>query len=221
MNSMNFNNNEVINELTKLRSVHPSDAFLKRLNSALIPSLPKKTKPFWMYSIRIALTALVILFMSGGGIIFAAQKSQPGDLLYPIKQTTTKISTVLNPKSTMPSPPPLAETVELQTIQPSVSPNSSITTSPTATTQSPTSIVHVASPLPTTSPLVQGTATVNVTSTPAGAAIVIDDPIIPIEVTIPLLGNPQPTPSPVAQTLPSPSPNILPIELPVKIKIGL
>lgn len=88
-----FSENEykdIILGLKKLRALTSSDAFKKRVITNAIPSLSPLSPPFFSLA-KLALSTFVLVTLSGTGIVLASQKSQPGDMLYPIKKTTEKI----------------------------------------------------------------------------------------------------------------------------------
>lgn len=82
---------DVINGLRKLRSVHAPDTLKQHVTTAFIPSLPLIAYTPLLSMGRLVFSTLLVALLSGTGVVVASQKSQPGDVLYPIKKVTEKI----------------------------------------------------------------------------------------------------------------------------------
>lgn len=91
----------LINQLKSLKAVKASDKFRERVALEMIPSLPSSAS--WLYlptlSMRLAITCLLLIILGGGGLVFAAEKSYPGEPLYPVKKAieNVKLSLSKNP----------------------------------------------------------------------------------------------------------------------------
>src|SRR3990172_3166103 len=98
-------NKKLLNNLTSLQSITPSQIFKSHVENVLISSLPEKTyqrHEFFMgLSIRLALAILGFVIFGGSGIVMASQDSNPCSTLYPIKQIVQdiKIAATSNPSS--------------------------------------------------------------------------------------------------------------------------
>lgn len=114
---------ETIISLEELRSIKASESVKKRFRELLIPSimpLPAKRLPMVMIGYAIIALVVCLLFATTGGVI-AAEESQPGDTLYPIKQKLENIERHLIPinnnstdqKKTIP-PPPQKQSILIQ-----------------------------------------------------------------------------------------------------------
>lgn len=95
------NYKNVISELKKLHSVKASEGFKNRVVAHLIPSLtPLYSIPFFSIA-KLAFSTFILVALSGTGIVLASQKSQPGDLLYPVKKMSEKIQLSLTRNPTV------------------------------------------------------------------------------------------------------------------------
>jgi len=96
---------KLLNNLTSLQSITPSQKFKSHVENVLISSLSEKTyqrhKFFMGLSIRLALAILGFVIFGGSGLVMASQDSNPGSTLYPIKQIVQdiKIAATSNPSS--------------------------------------------------------------------------------------------------------------------------
>lgn len=95
MNTGNFEKDyqDIITELKKLRAVGPSDEFVNRFTKILMPQLGvAATRPFWpLFSFRLATIALLLVMLTTTGVVFAADRSHPGEFLYPVKKAAASI----------------------------------------------------------------------------------------------------------------------------------
>ncbi|MBI4973019.1 hypothetical protein HZC27_00190 [Candidatus Roizmanbacteria bacterium] len=82
---------DIIFGLKKLRSVHASDTLKQQVRTAFIPSLPLMNYSPLLSMGRLVFSTLLVVLLSGTGVVVASQKSQPGDALYPIKKVAEKI----------------------------------------------------------------------------------------------------------------------------------
>ncbi len=71
---------DIISQLKKLPKVSASDEFVERFTKVLLPQLPPlSTQPLWYsFSFRLAITTVLIVLLTGTGVVFAAEKSHPG-----------------------------------------------------------------------------------------------------------------------------------------------
>lgn len=137
-----------------------------------------------------AVMALVIFLALGAGVVSAAQKAEPGDLLYPVRQLTEQVGTALKRNKETPS----IEKTSGATITPS--PQS---IQPTATTQSAPQML--ATEFPTT---------VVSTEQPAAPTTVPDTPVPPTLAPTATFTPPTPTALPTMPSHPTMQPTIVP-----------
>lgn len=96
MNSFEKDYSEIIQKLADLQSVKPAEKFRLRVQNLLIPSLPYTSSAFWpVLPLRLAVTSIFLVFLVGSGLAFAAEKSNPGDILYPVKIASEKAQLTL------------------------------------------------------------------------------------------------------------------------------
>ncbi len=92
----------IIAELEKLRTIRASDEFVNRVTKVLLPQLRVvSTRSFWpFFPYRLAITSLLLVMFAGTGVVFAAERSHPGEFLYPVKKAveTIKINLTQNPE---------------------------------------------------------------------------------------------------------------------------
>ena len=92
---------DIVLGIKKLRSVKASEGFKNRVITHFIPSLtPLYPIPFFSLA-KLAFSTFVLVALSGTGIVLASQKSQPGDMLYPVKKTSEKIQLSLTRNPTV------------------------------------------------------------------------------------------------------------------------
>ncbi len=91
----NFEKNytDVIKGLRTLKSIKTSDNFRKRFTTLIIPNLPtfNTFKPLYFLPFRLAFIIIILILVSGTGLVVAADKSHPGNLLYPVKKAVEKV----------------------------------------------------------------------------------------------------------------------------------
>jgi len=96
---------KLITNLSSLQSITPRQIFKSHVENVLISSLPSKTyrkdRFFLGLSIRLAFALLVFIIFGSSGLVLASQESNPGTVLYPIKQIVQdiKIAATSNPSS--------------------------------------------------------------------------------------------------------------------------
>ncbi|MCL4338303.1 DUF5667 domain-containing protein [Patescibacteria group bacterium] len=88
MNNVEKEYASLIKQIKNLGLVKPGDKFRKKIMTKMVPSL-SVTNPSFLYlpapSWKLAIAAILLVFLGGTGIVFAAEKSNPKDLLYPVK----------------------------------------------------------------------------------------------------------------------------------------
>lgn len=99
-NNFEKNYTDIITKLGKLKSIKASSVLRNRILSLSIPSLPAQKpygSPFYLF--RLAFIVIIFILLSGTGLIFAAERSHPGDFLYPVKKTVeqTQLTLTKNP----------------------------------------------------------------------------------------------------------------------------
>ncbi|MBI3954973.1 hypothetical protein HY338_00890 [Candidatus Gottesmanbacteria bacterium] len=92
---------EIIINLKKLRSIRASDELVGRFTKVLLPQLRVvPVRPFWpILSYRLAIAIFLLTLMTGTGVVFAAERSHPGEFLYPVKKAVVimRINLTKNP----------------------------------------------------------------------------------------------------------------------------
>ncbi len=88
---------EIIAKLKLCKTVIAQPDLWAKVNQIWVRQLPRVINHrnlilLWQ---RLAL-AILILFLSGAGLVLAAEKSSPGSLLYPVKQVVTEVKTKIN-----------------------------------------------------------------------------------------------------------------------------
>ncbi len=84
---------DVIKGLRTLKSIKTSDNFRKRFTTLIIPNLPTSNtfRPLYFLPFRLAFIIIILILVSGTGLVMAADKSHPGNLLYPVKKAVEKL----------------------------------------------------------------------------------------------------------------------------------
>ncbi len=190
-------------------------------------SLRQRWQAFWasllspkmQWQPSAAIIALVLFLALGAGVVTAAQKAEPGDLLYPIRRLTAQAGAVLRRDEETPSipkTPAVTPTPTLQHGQPAATISATPQTpagsvpSPIPTLEQPTRTIVPNTPVPPTA-----LPTATLPATPTLAPIV---PPLPTRTSMP--GSPSPTSPPtIAPTLaptmsPTTAPTIAPTRLP-------
>lgn len=94
---------DIISQLKELTKVRASDEFVNRFTKVLLPQLPAvSAQPFWpSFTFRLATAAVLLVLLTGTGVVFAAERSHPGEFLYPVKKVVDSIRVNLtqNPSS--------------------------------------------------------------------------------------------------------------------------
>ena len=213
--------------LKNFNTIKPDATFTRMLGDELVSKFPAGTTSYgWIRWAAAFIIVLMVLALTGTGVVTAAYQSKPGELLYPLK---IYLETQL---------PLLPNTEEKRRESPL--PTLTDTINPVVTTPQPTT-----APAPTTLPLVTPTTTVTPQSIKLNATVAPTIRITPIPTTssqlldtsinvkLPLLQpTPQPTqpvngiPAPGSSTpTPTESASIIEVStaLPVigKVKIGL
>jgi hypothetical protein len=148
-----------------------------------------------------AAMALVLFFALSMGVLAAAQKSQPGDLLYPVKQLTEQMHSVLEGDETT---PPAAETPA-----PTASPSPTrIPPTATASITPETPAGGLPGDLPTTAPP---------TKPPVTPTRMPDTPVSPTATFTPPAPTMAPTMPPQPTRTPMPGPTMPPTMQPTAI----
>ena len=91
---------DIVKRLEKLKSVKPQKSFTQKMESLWAspsPSFPKRYLS--LTPLRFALFVVLMMFLTGGGIVVASQRSNPGDFLYPVKTIVNGIYAKLNTNS--------------------------------------------------------------------------------------------------------------------------
>lgn len=88
---------DIIKQLSTLAQIKPSDDFKFRLRLSLNPYIPPSKISLYQKIIRYIASVIALLIFGSSGLAFAAQKSQPGDLLYPVKQTVDQVKKIIVP----------------------------------------------------------------------------------------------------------------------------
>lgn len=152
----------LIKDLNSLKHIKASKELKHRLFRELLPTLPFKNNffVFPFYAFKPLLFALIFFLVLGSSVIFASQKSQPGDLLYPVKTavnglfTKTKIEIPENNTQITPSisfsPTPTKGTVPERGLSPikTVSPQIKVEIDASGLIQIPANTLKI-SPTPT------------------------------------------------------------------------
>lgn len=87
---------DIIGNLKKLDQIGPSDAFRVRFDALIEESVRDYKAPRFTFLPKAALASILIFFLAGAGVIVAAEKSGPGDTLYPVKNAVHKAKIVLS-----------------------------------------------------------------------------------------------------------------------------
>lgn len=92
----NFENGyrDIIFSLKKLKSTRAPASLSEKISSRLRLTYNFGRQPLVpFYLFRLAILSLLLAMILGGGVVLAAEKSQPGQFLYPLKQTIDKAKT--------------------------------------------------------------------------------------------------------------------------------
>ncbi len=165
-----------------------------------------------------AIIALVLFLVLGAGVVTAAQKAEPGDLLYPIRRLTAQAGAVLRRDEETPSiqkTPAVTSTPTLQHGQPAATISATSQTpagsvpSPIPTLEQPTRTIVPNTPVP---PTALPTATL-----PATPTLTPTMPPLPSPTSMP--GSPSPTlpPTMVPTLVPTMSPTSVPTIAPTRL----
>lgn len=181
---------EVIRSLELLRNIKPEPEFRNRMEMKLRPAR-RFGMPF--YALRIALVVLLVL-MSGSGVVAVASNSHPGEALYPVKQIVDSVKTNFTPPTEITQTP----TVEPQKQTPEKAPDNKakqLSPTPSAPMQKQT--------LPASTeqtPEIQPTPTPTQTPTPTpvinGVIPAVQDAVNTVLPIVPIGGASEPTPTP-------------------------
>lgn len=96
-NKRYFGQSEIENTLGQLQTVRPDARFVMYLKTEVTPSLPIPSRMHRLIYLPI-LALLTIFLLGGAGIVYAAGKSMPGELLYPVKRTLEDITIAVSQK---------------------------------------------------------------------------------------------------------------------------
>lgn len=93
----NYLDDEIIARLKALKSISASDDLRSRVTRNWVQQLAPITNQHnvFVWWQRLAL-ALLLLLVSGTGLVLAAETSSPGSPLYPVKQAVAEVKTKLN-----------------------------------------------------------------------------------------------------------------------------
>lgn len=95
MKTVNFEEDyqDIIAGLKNLRKIRASGQLTHRVSEVLIPQLPVVSagsfRPFFRY--RLAIASFLLVVLAGTGMVFAAERSHPGEILYPVKKAVDSI----------------------------------------------------------------------------------------------------------------------------------
>lgn len=190
---------DIIKQLNTLAQIKPSDDFKFRLRLSLNPYIPPSKISLYQKIIRYIASVIALLIFGSSGLAFAAQKSQPGDLLYPVKQTTDKIKEVLSGSKTQQLEPSSEDTdsVTFETINSDdinnkklniqQNPENPHLTVTQAVFKNPQIIIKPDNKLQSVSPTIIpeiSIASPDITITPAGIPLPTPTPIVQIQTVI-------------------------------------
>ena len=89
----NQNYQSLVKDLAVLKTVKARAEFRSKFENLLIPDLQleRPVSP-WVWMLRPAVLGLLLLLSLGGGTVWAAYWSQPGDLIYPVKEALMNLA---------------------------------------------------------------------------------------------------------------------------------
>lgn len=185
---MNHIDQEIINAIKLLQHVKPDDDFRNRMERKIHSFSPTGRFAMPFFALRVALVVFLVL-LGGTGMVSASADSQPGQILYPVKQLVNSVKTSFTADKYI-STAPVAPEQEVQEQAPVATPTLDLMTpTPTFVPQQQT--------LPASDvrqPTLQPTVTLTLTPTPqprGGVGAAVDN-----AVNIQLGNAPQPTPTP-------------------------
>ncbi len=190
---MNNEYQDIIQGIKALHSVQPSAEFRASMRDL---ALSDHSPVFFFSVIRLAIVLIALLLLGGAGVVVASTQSNPGDLLYPIKEIVEQAKThfisqppepEINPKSKTINMNVDSKSLQDQQIQPSPSLPASSQSINTGISAAPTQ-VPLSTPTPTQSPTQQ-----EVQIPQVNAAVAT--PILPVNVGISIGSPPAPTPT--------------------------
>lgn len=161
---------DIIQSLDQLKTVAPDDAFVKTMeNTVHAWAAPSAAPTFFLPVLRFASLIVAVFLLGGSGLVIASTHSEPGDLLYPVRQTVKQLEVQFQTK-TNPSPTPETNPtpIPLPSPTPTIIPHSVPTAIP-------------ATPTPTIPPIQQSTVP---TPTPQAITASLTIEPLPLAVTL-------------------------------------
>lgn len=89
---------QTIKRLEELKTIEASPVLRQHLEKDLIPSISiKKTPLFSPFVFKVGFVSLLFMLLVGGGTIYAAENSHPGQPIYKLKQVVDAIKPLFRP----------------------------------------------------------------------------------------------------------------------------